>query len=140
MEKLVDIESGSMLIDESIVLHDRLKLREALDAGIVFEREVDVRTGWVYRGTGLHTLRGRKAMLLLGFQRDELRNISFSLVVNSEVSSTNLLELHRQFLLAELGPPEIAAAGAVHYQFPWGDIDSSIDIRSGGCDILLSWN
>lgn len=140
MSKLLDTNNGNFYVGENFVLHANLFFQELVNNGMLFDREFNMRTGWIFRTTGSHLLCGHEANLSLGFLNDQLKMVNFSLVQKKEMESLGLLKMHNQFLLQELGMPNYISGDGVVYRFPWGAVESSIDPRSGSCDIVISWN
>lgn len=140
MSKLLDTNNGNFYVGELFVLHANLMFQELVAAGMVFNREFDMKTGWIFRTTGPHLLCGHEANLSLGFLNGEIKRVNFSLVKRNGADLKDLLKAHNQFLLQELGVPNRQNGNGISYQFPWGAIESSIDPRGGSCDIVLSWN
>jgi hypothetical protein len=140
MSKLLDINNGNFHVGEHFVLHANLKFQELVTAGMVFDHEFNMKTGWVFRTTGPHLLRGHEANLSLGFLNDEIKRVNFAFIEKKGMELKDLLDIHNRFLLQELGKPNSQSGDRVCYQFSWGAIESGIDPRGGACDIVLSWN
>lgn len=140
MLKLFDTQSGAIYVGERIILRKNSTQQELVTAGLVFSREIDMKTGWVFRATGPHLLSGHLANLSLGFMGDSLKNVSFAF---AEKTITNLDDLHKiqnKVLIQELGVPDNQNDRQIIYRFPWGEIASETDPRGGSCYIIISWH
>jgi hypothetical protein len=141
MSKVIDPNNGDFRVSERFVLRGKLTRQELEDAGMLFGRVFDMKTGWVFRVTGPYLLGSHEANLALGFLNDQLRRVNFSLAGrNGTTTQRDLLGFHNQFLFEELGWPTEQTGDRVVYKFSWGNIQSSIDPRGGSCDIVLAWN
>jgi len=140
MSKLLDTNSGNFYVGAHFTLHANLKYQELVAAGMVFSREFNMKTGWIFRTTGPHLLCGHEANLSLGFLNDEIKTVHFALIEKNEMNSSDLLKIHNQFLLRELGAANHQSGDGIGYRFSWGVVESSIDPRGGSCEIVLSWS
>ncbi len=139
MPKLFDTNNGDVFVGEHIVLRKKMTRKELVKMGLIFSRETDVGTGWVYSATGPHLMSGRLANLALGFKDGTLENVSFAF---ADKTITNVDDKHKmqdQVLIQELGVPDSRNEWYMTYRFPWGDIESGLDPRGGSCDIMISW-
>lgn len=139
MPKLFDTKNGEVYVDH-IVLRRNSTVKELMSAGLLFNCEIDMKTGWVFRATGPHLLSGRDANLALGFLGEILKKASFAFIEKMVMNLEDLHKMHNQVLFQELGIPDIQNDRQIIYRFPWGEITSEIDTRGGSCNIVISWN
>lgn len=139
MPKLFDTINGEIYIGEHLVLRQNSTPHELAKAGIVFNREFDMKTGWVFRTTGPHVLSGRLANLSLGFFGGSLRKVSFAFADKTITDSDDLHRMQNQVLMRELGTPDSQNDRQIIYRFAWGEIASETDPRGGACNIIISW-
>ncbi|MDR3480204.1 MAG: hypothetical protein P4L91_05765 [Burkholderiaceae bacterium] len=139
MPKLFDIKNGEIYVDERIVLRQNSTPQELVTAGLVFSREIEMKTGWVFRVTGPHQLSGRSANLSLGFLNGSLKTVSFAFAEKAIANLDDLHKMQNQVLIQELGTPDGQNDRQIIYRFPWGEIVSETDTRGGSCNIVISW-
>lgn len=140
MSKLFDVTSGKVCIGSGVVLCGGSTPQELTLAGLVFTREFDMETGWVFRTTGPQDLMGHIVQLSLGFQYDLLKRVSFGFAENPNLDMDDLFKKHEAFLYQELGAPTHKSNHQTLYQYAWGEIVSEMDPRGSGCYILVTWN
>jgi hypothetical protein len=139
MPKLFDTKNGEIYIGDRMVLRKNLTMQELMVAGLAFSREIDMKTGWVFRATGPHFLSGRLANLSLGFLGGSLKNVSFAFAERATTHSNDLHNIQNKILMRELGTPDSQNDRQITYRFPWGEITSERDPRGGSCNIIISW-
>ncbi len=139
MPKLFDINCGEVYVGERIVLRQNSTLQELMIAGLIFSREIDMKTGWVFRVTGPYSLAGRNAILSLGFLSGSLKNVSFTFTEKAPANLEDLHEMQNKILLQELGVPDSQNDRQIIYRFSWGEIASELDPRGGACNIVVNW-
>jgi hypothetical protein len=115
-----------------------LSPRDVLSAGYVFEREIDMKTGWVFRNTGKDVLGGHTVTPALGFHADQLKRVTVTFLDDTK-DERRAVDRHRDFLARELGAPTRTSAHQVLYDYPWGQISAEADPRNGTSYIVVSW-
>lgn len=139
MSRCIDVNNGNLYLGDRFVLRANLTYQDLLAAGIDFGREFDMKTGWIFRVSGPHTLGGSQVNLSIGFLNDEMKRVNFSLIESKGGDLKGVFEAQNKFLFQELGTPGFQSSDRVVYQYPWGAVESSLDSRGGGGDIVLAW-
>jgi hypothetical protein len=137
MSKVIDVFSGAIHLNEKVSFHANMTPQELTAFGLVFDREIDMNTGWVFR-TIKHRLVERAVQFSLGFKDNALKRASFSLI-NGLNNTDDIYQENNQFLLQEIGPPYLQDKFQSLYQFHWGTIVSEIDPRNESAYILMNW-
>jgi hypothetical protein len=132
-----DTVQGALIIGGKR-LSANISSQDVLSRGYVFEREMDMKTGWVFRNTTKDNLEGHMVSPALGFQADQLKRVSVAFL-EEDASGGTLAERHRKFLAQELGIATRTSAAKVLYDYPWGQIAAEEDVRNGTSYIIVSW-
>jgi|GEM_PF-4781324 len=139
MAKLLNVQSGEICIDTTVILRNNLTPGELNAMGVRFNREIDMKTGWILRTMGPCSIFSHAANFSMAFLGESLKRVSFAFY---DEANTNLNELHKshnQMLFDELGEPHGQLNHMVNYNYPWGSIVSELDPRSDSCNITISW-
>ena|SRR5882757_9910092 len=139
MIKFLDTLSGELHVTERITLRGGLTDRRIVSAGLPFVREIDMRTGWVFRTTGPHILQNHTVQFSLGFHGDALRRVTFAFTEERNLNIEDLFAKHNSFLRQEVGIPDNQNDRIMSYKFGWGGISSEIDPRNGTSSITITW-
>jgi hypothetical protein len=114
-----------------------MTFQDVRSEGVTFKREIDMKTGWIYRMVGPYTINGHTVYPSLGFHNDVLQRMSLSFV-HEEGSLAELRDLHDTLLRQELGIPSTSNPHVTTYGFAWGEISSETDPRGGTAQIVMS--
>lgn len=139
MSGLFDITNGAVSLDSKLTFLTGMTLQDVELQGVKFVREIDMKTGWVFRTAGPYAISGQDAYLSLGFENDKLQRIAFSFASEEGDDPRRLHEKHDRLLSRELGRPSEKDERNTIYRYPWGEITSEIDPRGGSCQILVRW-
>lgn len=139
MSYIFDTTSGAISLLPGLAFRAGMTLRDVEQKGVVFVREIDMKTGWVFRTTGSYNVSDHVIHLSLGFESDKLKRVSFSFVSKPDEDIRSVRQEHDRFLFQELGEPSGKNDHQTIYRFPWGEITSEIDPRGGFSQILVSW-
>ncbi|RUL78250.1 hypothetical protein [Dyella choica] len=116
-----------------------MTLQDVVSNGVTFNREIDMKTGWVFHMAGPYEIAGHAAHLSLGFEHDKLKTVAFSFADEAGSDLQALRGKHEAFLLKALGQPSEKKPQQAIYRYPWGEITSEFDPRGGSCQILIRW-
>jgi len=136
---MFDTNSGAINILPELIFCAGMTLRDVEQKGVVFTREIDMKTGWVFRTTGPYEVSNHVIHLSLGFESNRLKRVGFSFASKPDEDIKAVRQEHDQFLLQELGAPSEKNDHQTVYRFPWGEIASEFDPRGGFSQILVSW-
>jgi hypothetical protein len=139
VSNIFDTNSGAINVLPKLTFRAGMTLRDVEQKGVEFVREIDMKTGWVFRTTGPYDISGHATHLSLGFENDLLKRVGFSFASKSDADIKIVRQEHDRFLLEELGEPSGKNDHQTIYRFAWGEIASEIDPRGGFSQILVSW-
>ncbi len=139
MSYIFDTNSGAINVLPKLTFRAGMTLRDVEQKGVVFTREIDMKTGWVFRTTGPYDVSSHATHLSLGFENDRLKRVGFSFASKFNDDIKSVRQEHDRFLLQELGEPSGKNDHQTIYRFPWGEIASEIDPRGGFSQVLVSW-
>jgi len=129
-----DVVHGSVKFG-SKMLAGNMSFSDALAQGFIFEREIDMKTGWIFRTASEDGLDGHIVTPALGFQSDKLKKVSVTFF--DEDGSVS--EHHREFLMRELGAPTKVSPTQTLYAYSWGRIAAEQDPRDNSSHIIITW-
>jgi hypothetical protein len=107
--------------------------------GVTFNREIDMKTGWIHRMIGPYSIAGNTIYPSLGFHNAVLERINFAFT-DEHLSLTDLRDLHDKFLHNAFGTPQSKDEYATRYVFGWGGISSAPDPHGGAAQIFMAFN
>jgi len=139
MSNLFDVASGEIHIGNHVTLRAGATPQELALAGLVFVRELNMKTGWIFKVTNSVVLAGHVVQFSLGFQDDVLKRASFGFTENPALDMSALFAEHNVFLRQQLGNPNSQNDRQSLYQYVWGEIASVWDPRGGGSSICVGW-
>lgn len=147
MGSFIDVVKGEIHVGNLSLTKD-MTFAEIIKAGFVFVRELDMKTGWVFRISKPYFLDEREAVLSLEFFEDTLKAVSFSFVEEGpalkfhEVTMEYLSAIYKrqnEILFCELGRPDVQSSERTTYNYHWGLVSSVIDLKSWSCSVMVSW-
>ncbi len=135
---IFDVVGGSVAIGGK-VLRGNMSLSDTVALGFAFEREIDMKTGWVFRTASRDTFGLHTVAPALGFQSNRLQRVSVAFLDEVGTLSGTLADRHRDFLSQELGAPSKTTITQALYVYPWGQIAAEQDARNGTAYIIVTW-
>ena len=139
MSKVFNTKTGSILLG-NVTFSAGMRLEELLESGVVIDRVLDMKTGWVFRTTGPYDIADRKVYVSLEFLRNSLKRVGFSFCDGPPLKPEARFPEHTEFLERELGQPDRRTSEDVIYDFAWGTISSGLDLRGSSAQVLCAWN
>ncbi|SHH63118.1 hypothetical protein [Massilia sp. CF038] len=135
----LNLQSGEIYVDSALTLRNNITPEELVAMGVKFNREIDMKTGWILRTMGPCSVFLRAANFSLAFLGENLKRASFAFADPANKNLNELYNLHNQVLFNALGEPHSQLNHMVSYSYPWGAIVSELDPRSDSCNVTISW-
>jgi hypothetical protein len=140
MPNIFDTSVGEIHVNNQVTFRAGSTPQELRTLGLMFDREIDMKTGWVFRTIGSQSLANHVVQFSLGFEAEALKRMSFSFAENPAREMDDLFKEHNRFLYQEIGVPNEQNTHQALYQFVWGEIVSEIDPRNGSAYIQVTWS
>ena len=131
------IANGTVQVGDQSPIRGGMTTSDIEAAGFRLEREIDMKTGWVFKMARPVEVAGMSMGLAFGLEHDRLRRVDMVIQIITDLET--LLGLHNAFLLHALGNPTEIKSGGYRYVYEWGTITSVTDPRARSSDIIISW-
>ncbi|MFK2891249.1 hypothetical protein [Dyella flagellata] len=103
MSDVFDITHGAVSFNSKLIFLAGMTLHDVESSGVTFNREFDMKTGWVFRTARPYEMAGHTAHLSLGFEHDKLQTVAFAFADEVGDDLHALHEKHGRFVLKALG-------------------------------------
>jgi hypothetical protein len=135
-----DTANGTIQFGHVVIVKADMTVSDLQTVGVTFTHDFDMKTGWVLRKAAPLLLDGKSVNWSFSFKDEKLRSLNFAINAEAEHDFNALREMHDSFLLKELGSPDEKGGHYTVYRYPWGEISSGVDARSGSSQIVARWS